>query len=289
MGFLNHVLPERRSPKPQRRRRAARSCTREEELVRLSCEDPDLEVRLLAVERIRTTAQLRRVAIEGRFLDARLKAARAITDQAVLAAIMRERKQPDLMMACFEGIKDQDVLADIAGDPAQSVTARRIAINMFADQTLLADLLSSLRKPALRKAALERIEDPDLKERLRLEEQTANGSTAEERALELIKQIDADELAEVLGAFRGAPGAVRALGALASPAGGRSQRAVEILTRQLKNARADIRLLALEYLVAERQVSAEILEDVADSDPDPELRRAAASQAAAFQTNNKRG
>ncbi|RLE21637.1 MAG: hypothetical protein DRJ65_15655 [Acidobacteria bacterium] len=280
MGLLKRLQPVRWSGNPKARRNAARRCTGEEELVRFSCEDPDLEVRLLAVERLQSTGSMRRVAVEGKYLDVRLKAARAIKEPAVLAGIMCERKQPDLMMVCFEGIRDQEVLAGIAGNPGQSLTARRIAINMFADQAQLAELLSSLREPALREAALDRIEDPDLKERLRLEEEAACGPGPEERALELAKRTDPDELAEVFGAFRGSPGAVRGLGALASMAGGGSTRAVEILRRQLKNARADIRLLALERLAAAGEGPGDLLADMVEEDPDPGVRRFAASLAA---------
>ena len=59
--------------------------------------------------------------------------------EKVLAEIMRQRKNPDLMMACFERIRSQEVLEAIARDRAYNVTARRIAINMFADQNLLVD------------------------------------------------------------------------------------------------------------------------------------------------------
>ena len=280
MGLLNRLQPRRWTGKPEGRRTFVRRCQGEEELVRFSCEDSDLEVRLLAVEKLQSTTSLRRVATEGKHLDARLKAARAIKDPVVLAEIMCERKQPELMMACFEGIQDQEVLAGIARNPRQSLTARRIAINMFADQTLLADLLNSMRAPALREAALERIEDPALKERLRLEDEAAYGPTPEERALELAKQIDSDELAEILGAFREAPGAVRALGVLASPDGGSSGRAVEILRRLLKSARADIRLLALEQLDMVDGVPTDLLDDLVDGDPNPEVRTFAASLAA---------
>lgn len=287
MGLLSRLQPSRRTGKPEGRRASVRKCRGEEELVRFSCEDPDLEVRLLAVEKLQSTASLRRVAIEGKHLDARLKAARAIKDPGVLAGIMCERKQPELMMACFEGIQDQDVLAEIARNPLQSLTARRIAINMFADQTLLADLLNSLRVPALREAALERIEDPDLKERLRLEDE-ACGPAPEERALELAKQIDSDELAEILGAFREAPGAVRALGALATPIGGNSGRAIEILRRLLKSARADIRLLALQQLACVDEVPNDVLDDLVDGDPNPEVRTFAASLAALITDGSRR-
>lgn len=287
MGLLNLIQPGRRTGKAEGRRTSVRRCKGEEELVRFSCEDPDLEVRLLAVEKLQTTASLRRVAIEGKHLDARLKAARAIKEPVVLAEIMCERKQPELMMACFEGIQDQEVVAGIAMDPRQSLTARRIAINMFADQKLLADLLISLRAPALREAALERIEDPALKERLRLEDEAAYGPGPEERALELAKQIDSDELAEILGAFREAPGAVRALGALASPKGGSSGRAVEILRRLLRSARADLRLLALEQLDGVNEVPTDLLDDLVDGDPNPEVRSFAASLAA-LETDDSR-
>ncbi|MEN8163049.1 MAG: hypothetical protein ABFS37_02880, partial [Acidobacteriota bacterium] len=99
MGLLELIQQGRRSGNPRVRRDAARRCTGEEDLVRFSCEDPDLEVRLLALERLESTASMRRVAVEGEYLDVRLKAVRAIKEPVILAGIMRERKQPELMMA----------------------------------------------------------------------------------------------------------------------------------------------------------------------------------------------
>ncbi len=277
MGRADVFRPARRRADPAARRRLVRRTNDQEELVRLACHDPDLEVRVLAVERLRSPTALRRVAVEGEYLDARIRAVRAIDDPRVRAEIMRERKQPDLMMACFEGIRDQEVLADIARDPRQSLTARRIAINMFADQALLAELIGSLRAPALRRAALERIQDPELRARLAREETQETGADPETRALELARVTDPDDLAEVLGAFRDAPGAVRALGALASEAGGRSARAVEILTRQLRHPRPEIRRLALERLAAAGSLPGKELAALAENDPDPGVRALATS------------
>lgn len=279
MGLGQLLRTGRRSADAGSRRKAVRRIQDEAELIRLACHDPDLEVRVLAVERLRSQTALRRVAVEGEHLDARVRAVRRIEDPRVLAGIMRERKQPDLMMACFEGIRDQEVLAEIARDPGQSLTARRIAINMFADQALLAELITSLRAPALREAALERIQDPELRARLHREENGGAERDPEARALELARITDPDDLAEVLGAFRDSPGAVRALGALASDAGGGSRRAAEILVRQLKHPRPEIRRLALEKLAAAGRLPENELAVLEENDPDPGVRALAASLA----------
>jgi hypothetical protein len=142
---------------PAVRLRAVESLDDESVLVQVACEDPDLDVRHRAVDRLKSDEALRTVAIEGQHLDARLKAVAHIGDEKVLAEIMRERKNPDLMMACFEHIRSQEVLEAIARDRAYNVTARRIAINMFADQNLLVDILKSVRQPALREAARARL------------------------------------------------------------------------------------------------------------------------------------
>jgi len=279
MGLGRLLRTGRRGADAGSRRRAVGRIRNEDELVQLACHDPDLEVRVLAVERIRSIAALRRVAVEGEHLDARIRAVRSIGDPRVLAAIMRERKQPDLMMACFEVIRDEKVLAEIAGDPRQSLTARRIAINMFADTALLAELISSLRAPALRKAALDRIEDPELRARLESEENGGAEWDPEARILELAKVTDPDDLAEVLGAFRDSPGSVKGLGVLAAEQGGRSRRAAEILLRQLRHPRPEIRRMALERLAAAGRLPERELKVLSENDPDPEVRALAVSLA----------
>jgi len=242
-------------------------------LVQLACEDPDLEVRHRAVERLKANDALRTVAIEGRHLDARLKAVAQIDDPRVLADIMRERKHPDLMMACFEHIQDQGVLEAIARDASYNVTARRIAINMFADQKLLADILKTVRAPALREAARGRLVDPELRK-------TAGPREGDEHADpdrhmdRILETYEPEVVAEMLGAFRDSPAAVRGLGVILARGGVAGERAEEILGRVLRHAASEIRLEALRQLrPAARRITDE-LRSLAENDPDPKVREA---------------
>lgn len=278
MGFVGFLKARHHSADPVVRRKWVKGLRDAPALIDLASKDPDLEVRLLAVDRMTGETALKEVALHGEHLDARLKAARRISDPRVLADIMRERKNPDLMLACFEGIRDQEVLAEIAGDPRQSVTARRIAINMFADQELVLKVLRTVREPSLRRAALEKVTDGDLRERLRseVEEHVRVG-----RIDRILEHYDPEVVAEMLGAFRESRSAVKALGTLAARGGAAGERAVEILTRQLKHARADIRLEALHQLAAAKAVPADMVSELAEEDPDRAVRQAAADLTAA--------
>ncbi len=271
MGLAD-LLKRRRGGERPTSRRAPERVRGEEELVRIAMEDPELEHRLLAVDRLGSQDALERVALDGSHLDARLKAVRRITDQRVLARIMRERKQPDLMMACFEGIRDPAVLEEVARDTRQSLTARRIAIDMFADRDALLDILRSVNAPVLRRAAVERIGDQDL--RAQLEAELA-AHRPDENLDRILETYDADVLVEFLGAFRDSPSAVRALGRLAGRGGEAGEHAAVILTRLLKHARAEIRRIALEGLADTEAFPADVVEEMAGSDPDPEVRRLA--------------
>ncbi|HHQ47857.1 MAG TPA: hypothetical protein ENK19_03135 [Acidobacteria bacterium] len=274
MASFDLLKPRHRRRDPVVRRAAVKGLTDEEILRELAATDPDLEVRLLAVDRIVSEEALYRVARDGKHLDARLKAARRIRNPRILARLMRERKQPDLMMACFEGIRDHDVLREIASDPGQSVTARRIAINMFADQELLLEMLRSVGDPGLRRAAIERVQDPELRARLTEELEERRSTVRLDRILD---SFDAEVVVEVLGAFRDSETAVRALGTLAERGGDAGVRAVEILVRQLRHARGDLRLEALRELARLGAAPGNLLEEMAENDPDPRVRSEAAA------------
>jgi hypothetical protein len=213
------------------------------------------------------------VAIEGRHLDARLKAVARIEDSRVLAEIMRERKNPELMMACFAHIRDQGVLEAIARDPSYNVTARRIAINMFADQNLLADILKTVRAPALREAARGRLVDPGLR-------QAAEQGSAEEHADpdrhidRILETYEPEVVTEMLGAFRDSPAAIRGLGVILARGGAAGERAEEILGRILRHATPQIRLEALRQLRPSAPRMKEELSSLAENDPDPSVRTA---------------
>jgi len=253
---------------PAVRLRAVDSLDDESVLVQVACEDPDLEVRHRAVDRLKSDDALRSVAIEGQHLDARLKAVAHIGDERVLAEIMRERKNPELMMACFEHIHSQEVLETIARDRAYNVTARRIAINMFADRNLLTDILKTVRQPALLKAARERLgeaaETEDPKEQ----------DTPDRHMDRILATYDAEIVAEMLGAFRDSPAAVRGLGVILARGEAAGERAEEILGRMLKHATSDIRLEALAQLRPAAGRIADDLRALGENDPDPRVRAA---------------
>ncbi len=255
------------------RRKAARTVRDQAVLVTLATGDPDLEVRLLAVERITGDVNLCTVALEGNHLDARLKAVRRIQDPRLLATIMRRRKHLDLMLACFERIRDPSVLAQIAGDARQSLTARRIAINMFADQGLLLDLLETIREPSLRRAAIEKIIDPGLRRRLETEGSVTRRA---ERIDRILATYDPLIVVEMLGTFRDSVTAVRTLATLVSDGGEAGERAAHILHLQLKHAKPSIRLAALKGLASTHMITGDAIAELAASDPDPRVRNEAA-------------
>jgi hypothetical protein len=253
---------------PAVRLRAVKTLDDESILVQVACEDPDLDVRRRAVDRLKSDDALRSVAIQGQHLDARLKAVTQIDDERVLAEIMRERKNPDLMMACFEHIRSQEVLEAIARDRAYNVTARRIAINMFADRNLLADILKTVRQPALREAARERLGDA-------VETAEPEGHEDPDRHMDrILATYDPEVVAEMLGAFRDSPAAVRGLGVILARGDAASERAEEILGRMLKHATSDIRLEALAQLRPAATRVADELRTLGESDPDPRVRAA---------------
>jgi len=255
------------------RRRAVAKLQDDAILIDLACQDTDLEVRSAAVEGIQKPESLRMVAIKGQHIDARLKAVGRIDDPRELAGIMRERKNPDLMMACFERIKDQKVLEEIAGDSGYNITARRIAINMFAEQDLLADLLGTLNAPALRKAVLARIAGQDPDERSE-EDSQASRNEVGERIERILATYDAEIVAEMLGAFRDSPTAVCGLGVILWRGGAGADRAAEILGRLLHHAATHIRLEALRQLRPAAAKMRDELSELVENDPDPKVRDA---------------
>jgi hypothetical protein len=274
VNLANMLKPGYKHSSAEVRRRAVAKLHDEVILTKLACEDPDLEVRMAAVEAIRNPKSLRTVAVNGRHLDARLKAVSRIDDPRMLAGIMKERKNPDLMMACFERIKDQKVLEEIAGDPGYNITARRIAINMFAEGDLLVDLLGTLNAPALlRRVAMDRTAGPDAAERSETDAR-ADSDEVGRRMDRILASYDAEIVAEMLGAFRDSPTAVCGLGVILWRGGAGADRAAEILVKLLRHAAPHIRLEALRQLRPAAARMREELGKLEESDPDPKVREA---------------
>ena len=273
MSLANFMKARHLHSDPAVRARAMDAIKDESILVLMACEDSDLEIRHRAVDRLTGVDALRSVALEGQHLDARLKALAKIDDSQVLAEIMRERKNPDLMMACFEKIKDQKVLEAIARDPAYAVTARRIAINMFADQDLLVDILKSVRAPALRQAAADKIEDPELR-RVAEEQARVEQGQPDKNMDRILERYDPEVVAEMLGAFRDSTAAVRGLGVILARGGDAGERAAEILGRFLLHAKPEIRLEAVQQIRPAAAAMVDDLTELAEKDADPAVRSA---------------
>lgn len=241
--------------------------TDEATLVDRACRDADLDVRRRAVDALRATPALRRVAVEGRHLDARLRAIDRIADERVLAGIMRERKNPAVMLACLGRIRDPEVLGEIARDPAFNPAARRLAVRMFSEPALHGDVLNGLAStghdlagPGPDSAAST---GPDM-------------AAIEARVDRLMAAYPPEMLVEALAAFRDAPGSIRAMGVLLARGGAAAPRAAEVLTRLLKHARARTRALAADALAPAAADFRAELTAVAENDPDPRVRDAAA-------------
>lgn len=258
------------------RRRAVASEGDEAKLVAYACHDADLETRHLAVDRLNTVSAWRAVALNGQHLDARLRAVEHIDDPWQLAEIIRERKNRELMLACMARITDQQVLALIARDARFNIATRRLAVQMFSEPALLAEILSDLAEPGLRQALRERAGSGTT-----LSAPTPTEADIEARVERLLTTYEPDVLVEALAAFRDSPGAVGALGVLCRRQDHAAQRALDVLTRLLRHPRADIRVRAVDALASRTDVSADDLRTAAANDPDPRVRAAAARATAA--------
>ena len=251
-----------------------RAVTREDDETRLvdyACRDADLETRHLAVDRLATVSAWRAVALNGQYLDARLRAVEQIDDPWLLAEIVRERKNRELMLACMARIMDQEVLAHIARDSRFNIATRRLAVQMFSEPVLLAEVLSGLAEPGLRQALHERAGGGPP-----LPAPSPTPPDIEARVERLLTTYEPDVLVEALAAFRDSPGAVGALGVLCRRQDSAAHRALEVLTRLLRHPRADIRVRAVDALACRTDRCADDLRTAAANDPDPRVRAAAA-------------
>lgn len=91
----------------------------------------------------------------------------------------------------------------------------------------------------------------------------------------ILERYEAEDVAEMLGAFRDSRAAVRGLGVILRRGGAAGDRAMEILERLLKHVTPEIRLEALRQLRPVAGRMTEQLQTVAENDPDPRVRGAA--------------
>ncbi|MBN2226696.1 MAG: hypothetical protein JW763_04975 [candidate division Zixibacteria bacterium] len=226
MTFLGFGKPKHRSDNPEVRLQAVLQTDDQTLLAEIARTDGSPRVRHAAIDKIIAPEHLLAVALDGDHIDARIAAVEKIDSQKTLAEIVRARKNLQLMGACFSRITDREILKRIANSGEYNMSARRMAIENFADETFLSEISQN-------------------------QGEHAKPKTPEEIDA-LIKKHGGVRLARALGKFRGSPAALLALGEITRRGGEAAQVAVEYLTQALAHAKTEIRLTAEEQLVPVR-------------------------------------
>jgi hypothetical protein len=188
------------------------------ELVDVACADDSPRVRMAAVAGLSDDATLSKVALDAKELDVRLDAVERISSQQLLADIVKARKNYELMGACFARITDRKILETIAQDTGYNPTARRIAVEQFADESYLADVTEAKE-----------------------EKEVGQSEAAIGRLLEASGDL---RVVRAIGRFRNSEKAARALGAIAKQGGESGGLAVEYLCRALGSSNPKVQATA---------------------------------------------
>jgi hypothetical protein len=188
------------------------------ELIEAACSDDSPRVRLAAVAKLNDDETLSKVALDAKELDVRIAAVERISSQQLLADIIKARKNYELMGACFARITDRKILEAIAQDTGYNPTARRIAVEQFADESYLEDVSKAKE-----------------------EKDTGRGEAAIDRLLEASGDL---RVVRAIGRFRHSEKAARALGAIAKKGGESGGLAVEYLCRALGSSNPKVQATA---------------------------------------------
>jgi hypothetical protein len=227
MGLSDIFKPAYRSSNPEKRLQAVGKLEDQEILAQLAMSDPSPRVRKAAAEKVENQDLLIKIALDGNELDARIAAVERIDSQEKLAEIIKLRKNYELMGACFARITDNKILERIAHDTGYNRTARRIAIENYADESLLSEM---------EQRQVDRAE-PKSEEKIRAYAAKYGGV----------------RLARALGKFRGSRNALIALGDIMRMGGEPASIAVEYLTQALRHSNPVISSTAREQLVSIRE------------------------------------
>jgi hypothetical protein len=195
----------------------------QEILAELAKSDKSPRVRMAAVAKIDNQDLLVSVALDGDEIDSRIAAVERIDSQQKLAEIIKARRNYKLTGACFARITDRKILEAIANDPGYNRTARRIAIENFADESYLSEVSQPSAKP-------DRLRSP-------------------EEIDAIIDRHGESRLVQAMGKFRGSPNAIMTLGQIMCRGGEAAATATEYLSQALNHASPEIRKLAEEQLL----------------------------------------
>lgn len=210
------------SKDPDERLAAVKDLTDIAILCKLAKEDSSSRVRLAAVEKITDQELLSDIALNGNEIDARIAAVEKIDSQEELARIIKIRKNFQLMGACFTKITDRDLLERIAHDKEYNMSARRMAIENFANEAYLSEIEEKKSRT-----------DPP---------------TSPEEVDELIDKYGAENLARALGRFRGSKSAIVALGEIIRRGGDAGETALEYVAKGLTYSNKEVADAAHEEL-----------------------------------------
>ncbi len=208
---------------PRVRLKAVEKLDSQEDLVEVACTDDSPRVRLAALARVEGDAPLAQIAKDAQEIDVRLAAVDRIGSQQMLADIIKARKNFQLMGACFARITDRKILEAIAEDTGYNPTARRLAVEQFADESYLQDFESTPEKSAVESKA-----DID----------------------GLMKLYGGVRMVRAIGKFRRSEKALHALGKIAQQGGDAGELAIEYLCRALASDNPALQQRAADGLAA---------------------------------------
>ncbi len=215
--------PAYRSRDPEERLKAVAELSDQNILAELAKNDDSPRVRQAAVAKVTDQELLVDIALNGKEIDARVAAVERIESQQKLAEIIKVRKNFELMGACFQHITDKTILEAIANDPSYNRSARRMAIESYADESFLAEA-SQTQAPTRKEKTPEEIHA-------------------------LMNKYGGVRLARALGRFRGSTMAMKALGDIMRQGGEGALVALEYLAHALAHANPDVSKAAHAQLV----------------------------------------
>ena len=213
MGIRDLFKPAHYSKDPEVRLKAVNKLNDQKLLAEIAKTDKSPRVRKAAVARVNDQDMLFSIALDGQEIDARIDAVERIESQQKLAQIIKIRKNYQLMGACFSHISDKKILEEIAANPDYNMSARRIAIENYADESFLIDI----SRP-----------------------ETESKPKTPEEIDAYIKKFGGVRLARALGKFRGSKSAIIALGEIMKRGGEASLIALEYLVQGLDHSNPEI-------------------------------------------------
>ncbi len=216
-----------KDPDPNIRLQAVEKLKDKDELVELACNDKSQRVRMAAVSHLIDDQHLAKIARHAKELDVRMMAVERIASQQLLADVVLARENLELVGICFSRLTDRKVIESIANNPKCNPVVRRMAVEHFADESYLDEASEAATKEAE--------EDPGRKSESAVNEflDVYGGGVGAVRAI---------------GRFKRSEKALKALGTIASRGGECGELAVEYLCSALGSSNESVKECASDEL-----------------------------------------